>query len=303
MLPVKWLAGAYQRLVGRLRRITSSGRYLPEIDGLRFVAIFGVFLIHLRIYLANQAALPLATPVADDWLTRLADHGHYGVQLFFAISGFILALPFAAHHLKGKPKVSLRSYYLRRVTRLEPPYLVSMALLFGLLVLAGRSARELFPHLLASCLYVHNLVYGEGSAINWVAWSLEIEVQFYLLAPLLGELFRLRRRLVRRLAIAALGAAATLLVWGHKVYGYALPWTVLHELQFFLVGFLLADVYLSDWDERPQGHWGWDLVSLAGWPSLLYAMPRVFQVSGIFGSSSIAREQSATALSDWPSLW
>ena len=56
--------------------------------------------------------------------------GFRGVELFFVISGFILGLPFAAHYLKGAAPVSLRKYYLRRLTRLEPPYIVALLVLF-----------------------------------------------------------------------------------------------------------------------------------------------------------------------------
>ena len=42
--------------------------------------------------------------------------------------------PFAAHYIKGARSVNLRKYYLRRLTRLEPPYIVALFLLFILAV-------------------------------------------------------------------------------------------------------------------------------------------------------------------------
>ena len=53
------------------------------------------------------------------------------------------------------------------------------------------------PNLIASLFYSHGLVYGRESAINGVAWSLEIEIQFYLLTPLLVLMFRLRNVVAR----------------------------------------------------------------------------------------------------------
>ncbi len=67
-------------------------------------------------------------------------------------------------------------------------------------------AVELLPHLGASVLYIHNLVYGVWSTVNPVAWSLEIEVQFYLMAPLLCRVFLIESALVRRAVLVA-GAA------------------------------------------------------------------------------------------------
>src|SRR5712692_5459743 len=98
----------------QLRRITSSGRFVPEIDGLRFVAITSVVLYHLHGFVVSDAVVPRT----QDSFRAIVEHGYRGVNLFYVISGFILGLPFAAHHLKGKPAVSLQSYFLRRVTRL-----------------------------------------------------------------------------------------------------------------------------------------------------------------------------------------
>ena len=52
---------------------------------------------------------------------------HIGVTIFFVISGFILGRLFASHYLLGHKKPALRSCYLRRLTRLEPPYLINIA--------------------------------------------------------------------------------------------------------------------------------------------------------------------------------
>jgi len=86
----------------RLSRVSVSTRFVPEIDGLRFFAIGSVVLYHLLGIISVRkfgaweperfaAYFPL------NWLTR----GHFGVPLFFAISGFVLAMPFADHYLRA----------------------------------------------------------------------------------------------------------------------------------------------------------------------------------------------------------
>lgn len=61
-----------------------------------------------------------------------------------------------------------------------------MTALLGAGCILGRfSLRDELPHLAASLAYVHNIIYDKGSTINNAAWSLEVEVQFYVLAPLL----------------------------------------------------------------------------------------------------------------------
>jgi hypothetical protein len=128
---VEWLAG-------KLSRVTSSGDLIPEIDGLRFIAISTVVFHHLlSMYLSGSGRSPeVRTPAewfaASDqsWLVILAYCGHFGVNLFFVISGFILALPFAKRAFSDLPAPDLKGYYLRRVTRIEPPYLLSLIVIF-----------------------------------------------------------------------------------------------------------------------------------------------------------------------------
>jgi peptidoglycan/LPS O-acetylase OafA/YrhL len=141
-------------------------------------------------------------------------------------------------------------------------------LFFVLKIVGGRAhAGEILPNLIASVFYVHNIAYGAPSVINFVAWSLEIEVQFYILAPAAAFLFAISTPSLRRaLLIASVLAATGLskLVSGHAVLEHSL----LANAQYFLAGFLLVEFYLSG-GERRQSDWRWDVVSLVGWSTLL----------------------------------
>jgi peptidoglycan/LPS O-acetylase OafA/YrhL len=238
------------------------------------VAISMVVLYHLNGYLMAKTAFYEHGQIAQpDWLRRSALVGFHGVELFFVISGFILALPFAAHHLAGAPAVSLRKYYLRRLTRLEPPYFVTIFLLLALSVwIHPAPASAIVPHLAASLAYLHNLIYRAQSPVLGVAWSLEIEVQFYLLVPILTLVFAIRSARLRRLVLIGLTlatlAAQSLLVGKHPRFELS----ILAYLQFFLIGFLLADVFLTDWKNSPRPSLYWDLTALAGWPLLFLAL-------------------------------
>jgi peptidoglycan/LPS O-acetylase OafA/YrhL len=68
------------------RRITAQKRFIPQIDGLRFVAISSVVLFHIFAALDRGAIPPPAFHPDGDLSKR-------GVELFFAISGFILGVP------------------------------------------------------------------------------------------------------------------------------------------------------------------------------------------------------------------
>ncbi len=252
-----------------LRRVTSSGRYIPVIDGLRFAAILSVVLFHLQGYVVERASVHPATAL-DRGMVQAIGTGTYGVQLFFAISGFVLALPFAMAAFRGGRPISYRAYYLRRLTRLEPPYVLSLLGYALLLVLyVGQSARDIGPHLAASMAYLHGLIYGAPSTINVVTWSLEIEVQFYLVAPLLMRVYRLadpraRRSVLVVATLAAMGVEAML--------PPAMPrlgLSLVSQLSYFLTGLLLADLYVTSWECAPTVSAAWDLVSALGWPALI----------------------------------
>lgn len=256
-------------LLARVSRETSSGRFIPEMDGLRFAAIGMVVLFHLNGYLMAKSTAYAVSTAQSDWLAEVALVGFRGVELFFVISGFILALPFAAHHIKGTPSVDLRKYYLRRLTRLEPPYIVA---LLGLSFLAacvnGRPPASFYPHLGASFFYMHSLIYGTFSPAMGVAWSLEIEVQFYLLVPFLTLLFAIKSPTFRRVGLATLILATLTAQSIFLRHSPRVSLSILAYLQFFLIGFLLADVFLAHWGEAPRRSMTWDLVALAGWPLL-----------------------------------
>lgn len=234
--PVSWSLS--QRLLRKISRVTASTQYIAEIDGLRFLAIFGVVIYHLPEALRFAPLPAYAVP----WFSS----GQLGVQLFFIISGFVLALPFARAAICGGRPIKLRSYYLRRVTRIEPPYLISLLLLFAAQDIFARAAIP-HGHLLASMLYMHAFFYHSMNPVNPVAWSLEVEVQFYLLVPLLTTVFALPRRARRGiLVIAALALLLANCVYDTLFHGRPdiLYWSVLGYLHYFLTGFLFADLYL-----------------------------------------------------------
>jgi peptidoglycan/LPS O-acetylase OafA/YrhL len=198
----------------------------------------------------------------DVALERFVSLGFYGVHLFFMISGFILAVPFCRHALDGGRPVNLRAYFWRRITRLEPPYVLTMLVFFALMPLAKDFTwAQLWPHLLASLGYVHNIVYGQGSLINNNAWTLEIEVQFYLLMPLLALALRLPA-LPRRALFVAMAVGLSL----HGLWlPRSTPQSVLQYGQYFLVGILLCDLWTMDWRGRPRT-WAADAPGILAWP-------------------------------------
>jgi len=224
----------------KFRRITSTGFYLPQVDGLRFVAIFMVVCIaHIPNFI-NQKIFN-GELVTGYW-ARFSLDGVFGVPLFFIISGFVLGSIFARKYIHNNEKPDLKQYYLRRLTRMEPPYLLALIIFFIALVFIVKKYEfaELFPHFIASFFYVHNEVFQQNSYVLPVAWTLEIEIQFYLLAPLLALLYKLKKRELRWLIFLIL-ILAIAYYWYNKWYGMH----VFKYLHYFLAGMLMADLYVE----------------------------------------------------------
>lgn len=258
-------------ILDRLRRVTRDGQWIPEIDGLRFIAIMAVLVFHLGMTLIIRPEYRLPVEPQYWWFERLVSQGNRGVPLFFVISGWILAMPFARQLLSSGRPVSLRKYYLRRVTRLEPPYIASLLLISGGSYAYLRALQPQFvEHLLASIFYVHGLIYGRESTVNLVAWSLEIEIQFYILAPLAVQVYRIRSARFRRaLMLLVLIGISLAQIPFHKMPRFEL--SILDYLQYFGTGILLADLFVLR-NEATNRSWAWDALGFSAigcifWPS------------------------------------
>ena len=182
-----------------------SIQHIPVLDGLRLIAILPVIFWHaglrgLRNFL-DQFNLGLQNE--DLWLPN----GHIGVFLFFFISGFVISAPAFA---RGSAPDVLK-FYWNRLRRLYVPYILVVIGCGLLLFISGREVKHfdgsptapgyVFQSILASTGFVHQLVLGEHPNVNPPLWSLEIEMQFYLLAPFILMLLVRLKNLWQLLAI------------------------------------------------------------------------------------------------------
>jgi len=220
-----------------LRRNIAEGKsYMPEIDGLRFLAIFTVLAYHIISFASVKYNISFTSYFFVPFL-----NGAQGVQVFFVISGFILALPFAFKIPNGQ-KIDLKTYFYRRLTRLEPPYIISLLFFFSILVILKKTPfLDLFDNLIASIFYIHNIIFGKGSEINTVAWSLEVEIQFYILMPLFALLFKFPK-ITRRVFFISICIISLLL---NFIFHFNFR-TILAQAHYFILGMILADLYVSN---------------------------------------------------------
>lgn len=163
---------------------------------------------------------------------RLFLQGHFGVDIFFVISGFLItSLLLNECHTTGG--ISLRGFYIRRAFRILPAY--ATVLLLGLLVL-GREAHS--ANAWANLLFVNNFLPFREQCLPWT-WSLAIEEQFYLVFPVvligLHAVLKNQRHVVAVFA-GALGAGFVInyfLMHAHQIYTPPPLHTVLGEQEFY----------------------------------------------------------------------
>jgi len=170
-------------------------RYIPELDGLRAVAIAGVLLIH-----SNFAfRLP--------WLEMVRGWGWAGVDLFFVISGYLITSILLGS--REQPHY-YRNFYARRGLRIWPLYYLLLLYVFVLAPHLGAWAKQDFDpaiiHWQYYLFYTQNLVYARlGSFALVITWSLCVEEQFYMLWPFVVRLCSRQGLMCLALAVLAVG--------------------------------------------------------------------------------------------------
>ena len=213
-------------------------KHVPEIDGLRAIAVMAVTLFHLQF----------------SWIPG----GFVGVDIFFVISGYLITSGLN-RELTQKGRLNLGRFYLRRARRLLPALytalFVSAVAAFALL--SHHRLAEFGSSLVASALSLSNVHFYLGSGYFDTAsdykpllhtWSLGVEEQFYLIWPLLLLVFRPGRS--RTLLLAALFfstlAASEWLTQAAPSVGFFLTPFRIYE---FVVGAALA-LYASPPKDR-----------------------------------------------------
>ena len=192
------------------------------LDGLRAIAILWVFAFHARALLGGGLG-----SAETGTLTNLSETGLLGVQLFFVLSGFLLALPWMRAERSRYAVPSTSRFYRRRAGRILPAFYLHLAVLFGLILPVLHGGFTLFGDRLgllnvaAHASLLHFLHPGSASSfgVNMALWSLSIEAQFYLLLPLLAPLFT-----GRRVWIALPLAVVFSLLWKATAPALLVPW-------------------------------------------------------------------------------
>lgn len=238
-----------------------------SVEGLRAIAAGLVLYYHL------QRSIGFTHPgIIPTWLVPISERlGPFGVAIFFALSGFLLYRPFVRFDFGMGPPVRLPSYFTRRFFRIYPAYWCALAVL--LFVVGPVQAKTSTDYVVFFGLLQN---YRTGMMLRGlgVAWTLVIEVSFYLVLPFLAVLLRsrpgrsTRARVVRQLTGLSLMYCLGLIVRVYSFWykpnfvprpGVFQPQWFLESwlpghLDWFALGMLLAVVACwSEGRDRPLG--------------------------------------------------
>jgi peptidoglycan/LPS O-acetylase OafA/YrhL len=149
--------------------------YLPSLDGWRAIAILAVLIAHDQPWALHGGP----RPIWQDW-------GGLGVNLFFSISGILITTRILdEEHLKGR--FDIRSFYIRRIFRIQPAAIVYL-LVIAVLLLAG-VLHDHWRYWFGALFMYENFLwkgYGDIPISFFVGhfWSLAVEEHFYILLSL-----------------------------------------------------------------------------------------------------------------------
>ena len=222
-----------------LRRLINPGRWrlsrnakisvakLEFANALRGLAALSVVAAHYNSFFFGSAALigtiantpppaRIASSALDVWDTFLRlfpfGGGEFGVALFFLISGFVIPM--------SLQKYDWRGFLVGRVLRIYPTYFAGFAVTLLALWIAGRTFGKPFPYEARSVI-IHFLPGARdllwSAHIDYVVWTLEVEVKFYVVCAIAWKWLRLGDRRVfaipLALAVFAFGIEALLPGW------------------------------------------------------------------------------------------
>ena len=211
---------------------SNSKSYRADIQFLRGISVLLVVFYHLNI--------------------SGLDNGYLGVDIFFVLSGFLMA--------KLTDKVSPVEFYIRRLKRLFPAYLVAIffTTLAVFFITYPDAVNQRLDRLFFDLFALSNFYFwSENSYFDIVTfkpllnlWSLAVELQFYLIAPFLLPFLRKRKIIHFTIMFGSLAASLVILTISPKTSFFMLP-TRIWE---FLFGAFAAWFILSDKESNLQNY-------------------------------------------------
>ncbi len=234
-------------------------REIGSLNGIRSLAIFMLFYVHLFRFLPN-------VDQSRGWLRNFLDNGSQSIDMFFVLSGFLISGPLM-RQLDRKGTLDLKNFYLKRSLRIFPPYFIFCAIQYFIFIPSAAKWNPAYGEnswrIIFDLLYVSN--YWHGTIFH--GWSLSLEEQFYLLFPFLLLLVFPRLGKRGRLGFLIVFTAIPLIFRAAYLFAVILPAPAAEQINLYnkgiyypfhghydsiFIGIILAFLYdnYRDWMNR-----------------------------------------------------
>ncbi|MBX9988613.1 acyltransferase family protein [Priestia aryabhattai] len=229
-----------------------------SLDGFRFLLALWVCVGHFYIVIggSNFISIPIVSKILSTPVNA--------VDGFMIVTGFLMTY----HYFLRQPKEPVNQFstgvkfVTRRLFRLYPVYLIAILVAFFLvsdMYIIRKEALEFFTGssltiwgtesklenstiigLLTHLLFIHGLVPGEDSSILSVAWSLSLEMQFYVLFPLIFVFLFRNINFTKTMLVTILSVIVSFITLRYYNLFFAMPAILILKFPLFLLGMFMA---------------------------------------------------------------
>ena len=161
--------------------MSNASEFTAALTGIRSLAALMVLAHHIFAF-AGPRVLSFEVGTLEITYHWLLTVSWLGANVFFVLSGFLLAIPFVRHIENKRSAIKVSAYMMRRVRRVVPAYWLQIVILTT--VLYFTSSLPVWQVIASHFLFLQNFWPNFAFALNGVYWTLPTEFGYYLLLPI-----------------------------------------------------------------------------------------------------------------------
>ena len=146
---------------------------INQITFSRFLAAISIVIYHYGLQIA---------PFNNKTINYLFSQANIGVSFFFILSGFVMVVAYS-----NKLKIEVINYFKNRIARIYPVYILAIILLIVYVIISSKHLN--INDITINLLFIQTWIPGKALTFNYPAWSLSVEIFFYVIFPFLFNYF------------------------------------------------------------------------------------------------------------------
>ena len=215
-------------------------KYIKVLDGIRALSILIIVWFH---FWQQSWLLPYLGNISLDFIPR---YGFLLVDMMILLSSFCLFIPYARSMVYKEEMPKTKDFYIKRVARIFPSYFLSMIIALIFIILFQKNWLNSFfvKDTIMHIFFVNNWSADTLLFTNYmvVLWTVAVEVQYYLIYPLIAKYFT-KKPVLTYFIMIFIGTSCIFLIKSLSNY-YNLPYYVNHFVTFIPV---YANGMLASW--------------------------------------------------------